>query len=233
MILLGLIIMVAADTIFLFLIIDEAYVDGHPVDILWISSYTIWTFMMFYLITESRKYKEPKELLPPFNKYGSKTIEKFGVAIGLIVINAIVAILLVGINFFVYPTSDDTILDFFSWVLAMMVLIFSSIVVLLNSKLNKTLQNRTQQLEKTTEELIKSERFSAIGELASRISHDIRNPLSNIRMSIELIQNSPPETKITDDIIKNKLDLVTRNIERISHQVNDVLGFVQNREMKK
>jgi signal transduction histidine kinase len=233
MILLGLIIMVAADTIFLFLIIDEAYVDGHPVDILWVSSYTIWTFMMFYLITESRKYKEPKELLPPFNKYGTKTIEKFGVAIGLIVINAIVAILLVGINFFVYPTSDDTILDFFSWVLAMMVLIFSSIVVLLNSKLNKTLQNRTQQLEKTTEELIKSERFSAIGELASRISHDIRNPLSNIRMSIELIQKSPPETKITDDIIKNKLDLVTRNIERISHQVNDVLGFVQNREMKK
>jgi signal transduction histidine kinase len=115
----------------------------------------------------------------------------------------------------------------------MMVIIFSSIVILLNSRLNKTLQNRTSQLEKMTDELIKSERFSAIGELASRISHDIRNPLSNLKMSIELMKKSPPHTKISDDAINEKLELASKNIERISHQVNDVLEFVQNRELKK
>jgi signal transduction histidine kinase len=115
----------------------------------------------------------------------------------------------------------------------MMIVIFSSVIILLNSKLNKTLQSRTQQLEETTSELIKSERFSAIGELASRISHDIRNPLSNIHMSIELIKNSAPETKVTDDIINEKLELVSKNVERISHQINDVLGFIQNRQIKR
>jgi signal transduction histidine kinase len=124
-------------------------------------------------------------------------------------------------------------LSFFSWIFVMTIIIFSSIVILLNSRLNKVLQNRTIQLERTTNELIKSERFSAIGELASRVSHDIRNPLSNLNMSIELIKNSPPGTKITDDIIHEKLEAASKNIERISHQVNDVLGFVQNRQLKK
>jgi len=233
MIIVGLLIMLVADTAFLFLVIEDEYVDGHPVDILWVSSYTIWAFMMFHIIMESKQYKEKKEFTEIYRKYGTKKIERYGVIIGLIVINTIVVILLIGINFFIQDSTNDEVLPFFSWILAMVIVIFSSVIILLNSKLNKTLQNRTQQLEETSSELIKSERFSAIGELASRISHDIRNPLSNIHMSIELIKNSAPETKVTDDIINEKLELASKNVERISHQINDVLGFIQNRQIKR
>jgi len=104
---------------------------------------------------------------------------------------------------------------------------------MLNSRLNKSLQNKTKQLEETSRELVKSEKFTAIGELASRISHDIRNPLSNIHMSIELMKNSPSDTKLDSNIIQEKLEVVSKNIERISHQINDVLGFVKNREINK
>lgn len=103
----------------------------------------------------------------------------------------------------------------------------------MNSRLNRALQKKTEQLEETTDELIKSERFSAIGEFASRIAHDIRNPLSNIQMSIELMKNSPPDTKLNDQQINEKLELVSKNIERISHQVNDVLGYVKNQTASK
>ena len=233
MIIVGLLVMIIADTGFLYLVIDDEYVDGHPIDILWISSYTIWAFMMFHIIIKSNHYKEKKEFTEIYKKYSSKKLEKFGVILGLVVINATVVLLLIGVNLGLQPSSNDQILPFFSWILAMMIVIFSSIVILLNSKLNKTLQKRTRQLEDTTSELIKSERFSAIGELASRISHDIRNPLSNIHMSIELIKNSAPETKVTDDSINEKLELVSKNVERISHQINDVLGFIQNRQIKR
>ncbi len=231
MIIAGIIIMLAADTSFLFLVISDEYVDGHPVDILWISAYTIWATMMFYIIFESKRRRD-RVNSEVYEKYGSKKIEKYGVFLGLVFINTTVAVLLVGINYFIHPKPADTILQFFSWILIVTVIIFSSIVILLNSRLNKTLENRTSQLEKMTEELVKSERFSAIGEVASRISHDIRNPLSNIQMSIELMKKSPPHTKISDDNINEKLELASKNIERISHQVNDVLGFVKNREMK-
>ena len=79
--------------------------------------------------------------------------------------------------------------------------------------------------------LIKQERLAAIGELASRISHDIRNPLSNIRMAIQLIGEKSPDTKISDESINEKLQIASKNIERISHQVNDVLDYVKDRRL--
>ena len=231
MIIVGLIIMVSADTIFLYLVIADEYVDGHPVDILFISSYTIWAFMMFYTIIGNNQNVKKKELMEIYKKYGSTKFEKYGISIGLVLINVTVVLLLVGINIFVTPKPENTILSFFSWILIMTVIIFSSIIIILNSKLKKVLQNRTVQLEEKTGELIKSERFSAIGELASRIAHDIRNPLSNISMSIELMKISHPETKLVDKEVSSKLDLISKNVQRISHQVNDVLEFVQNRKM--
>ena len=231
MIISGIIIMLVADTGFLFLVINDEYVDGHPIDILWVSAYTIWAFMMLYIIIESKKSKI-EEFFEINKKQNQKKIEKYGVLVALFLINITVILLLAGINYFIEPR-EDTILEFFSWILAMMVIIFSSIVIIMNSRLNKALQNKTEQLEETTKELIKSERFSAIGELASRIAHDIRNPLSNIYMSIELMKNSPPDTKLNDQQINEKLELVSKNIERISHQVNDVLGYVKNRTTSK
>ncbi len=231
MILAGIVILLTADTIFLFLIIEDAYVDGHPVDILFVSSYIIWSFMMFYLVRESKQNNEKNS--ETYTKYSSKKLEKYGVFLALIFINITVILFLVGSSFFIEIEQDDDVLQFFFWFLIMMVIIFSSIVVILNSRLNKTLQNRTSQLERIADELVKSERFSAIGEIASRISHDIRNPLSNLQMSIELMKKSPPHTKISDDTINEKLELASKNIERISHQVNDVLAFVQDRKLKK
>ncbi|MFB5648511.1 MAG: histidine kinase dimerization/phospho-acceptor domain-containing protein, partial [Candidatus Nitrosomaritimum aestuariumsis] len=229
MILAGIATMIAADSIFLFLIIEDAYVDGHPVDILFVSSYTIWSFMMFYLVRQSKQ--ETKSNLQEINARNTKAIEKYGVHLALIFINLTVVVFLIGTSFYMGPDSEDGILQFFFWFLIVLVIIFSSIVVILNSRLNKSLENRTKQLEDISKELIKNERFSAIGELASRISHDIRNPLSNIQMSIELMKNSPKDAKISDDEINVKLQLVSKNIERISHQVNDVLGYVKNQTM--
>jgi signal transduction histidine kinase len=233
MILIGMLIMISADSIFLFLIIIDEYQDGHPVDILWVTSYTIWSFMLIHIISKSKKDKESEKEFEIYKISDSKKLEKYGVLLSLVFINSTVVIILLTINYIVNPNLNDTTLAFFSWIFIMTIIIFSSIVILLNSKLNKTLKNRTKQLEEINQELVKSERFSAIGELASRISHDIRNPLSNINMSIELIKNSPPNSKISDEGINEKLKLVSKNIERISHQVNDVLEFVQDREMKK
>ncbi|MFB5621821.1 MAG: sensor histidine kinase, partial [Candidatus Nitrosomaritimum yanchengensis] len=231
MIISGIIIMLVADTGFLFLVINDEYEDGHPIDILWVSAYTIWAFMMLYLIIQSKKSKI-EEFLEINKKQNSKKFERYGVLVALFLINITVILLLAGINYFIEPR-EDTILEFFSWILAMMVIIFSSIVIIMNSRLNRALQKKTEQLEETTDELIKSERFSAIGEFASRIAHDIRNPLSNIHMSIELMKNSPPDTKLNDQQINEKLELVSKNIERISHQVNDVLGYVKNQTASK
>ncbi|MFZ8937781.1 MAG: ATP-binding protein [Nitrosopumilaceae archaeon] len=86
----------------------------------------------------------------------------------------------------------------------------------------------TQSLQKNQEELIKNERLSAIGELSAKIAHDIRNPLNNIKLSTDIIGK-----KISDEKLKRYFEKIDNNIFRISHQVNDVLDFLNNSQIKK
>jgi signal transduction histidine kinase len=81
--------------------------------------------------------------------------------------------------------------------------------------------------------LVKQERLAAIGEVSSRIAHDIRNPLSNIDMALKLIEKNTPDAKISDESIKEKLQIAYKNIDRIAHQVNDVLDYVRQRKISR
>ena len=81
--------------------------------------------------------------------------------------------------------------------------------------------------------LVKQERLAAIGEVSSRIAHDIRNPLSNIDMALKLIEKNTPDAKISDETIKEKLQIAYKNIDRIAHQVNDVLDYVRQRKISR
>ena len=86
----------------------------------------------------------------------------------------------------------------------------------------------TQKLQENQEQVIKQERLSAIGELSARIAHDIKNPLSNIKLSKDLL-----DRKISDETLKPYFEKIDKNIFRISHQVDDVLDFLKKNPMKK
>lgn len=75
------------------------------------------------------------------------------------------------------------------------------------------------------DELIKSERFSAIGELSSRLAHDLRNPLATIQAANELIKQKV--APLGDKNVKANFDMIDRAIWRISHQVDGVMDFVR------
>jgi CHASE1-domain containing sensor protein len=76
-----------------------------------------------------------------------------------------------------------------------------------------------------TEKMAKREKIAVVGELASRFSHDIRNPLSNIKMALAMIQKNKDIASTLS--IKDKFQVIEKNLDRISHQVNDVLDFIR------
>lgn len=223
MILAGIIVLISADTIFLFLVIDDAYVDGHPVDILWITSYTIWAFTMYYIINKS-KYASKE--IETEEKYKMRGIERFGIVITLILINVSIGIILIGLNYLTNLNTEGNAIAYFSWFLIMIVVIFSSIILFLNSKLNKNLNLRTIKIEKLSDELIKAERFSAIGELASKLAHDLRNPLGVIISSNALNVLNP-----TKEVVSKNNVRIQRSIERMQHQIDNVMDFVRVRKL--
>ena len=102
-------------------------------------------------------------------------------------------------------------------------------VVLKDKELELQRDYLTRQVNEKSGELMKSEKLVIIGELASRMAHDLRNPLSTIKNTIELME-SKPKLKIEEKL--QYYGRLRRAMNRMSHQVDDVLDFVRTSELK-
>ena len=78
--------------------------------------------------------------------------------------------------------------------------------------------------EELSSKLLNSERLASIGEMAARITHEIRNPLNTIKMNsdylLENICKTEPEEK------KQLLSLVVKEVERLEQITNEYMGKV-------
>lgn len=97
-------------------------------------------------------------------------------------------------------------------------------------ELSKTIAELGIKIEKYQKELMKKERLSTIGEMAARITHDLRNPLTTIKNSIEILKIKKPE------IVKDNqqyFDMMHDAASRMNHQIDEVLGFVKIKQPEK
>lgn len=235
LILIGFMIYNVADTYFLFAELDGTYYDGHPVDLIFVYAFIVLIFAFYHRskLLSAPQYKE--DLFS--EKVHFETITKFGIPLTTAIICMVILITLVEITF-ATANPDDTGHQFFFAIVAILG-IFTVIVFTINKNLSRMVKMRTRELteqrdnlenlvEEKTQQVLKSERLSAIGELSGRLAHDLRNPLSVIKMSTDLIKQSPPDSKVSDPTVTKRIDLIEKSIDRISHQVDDVLGYVRN-----
>ena len=90
-------------------------------------------------------------------------------------------------------------------------------------------ENLQTEVESKTKQVIKAERLAAMGELASRLAHDMRNPLSIIKGVHEImkVKNPNPDKNTQEQYLR-----IDRAISRMSHQLDDVLDFVRIRPLQ-
>lgn len=95
----------------------------------------------------------------------------------------------------------------------------------------KQLEKRVEQLADLNKELIELrslEKYAVTGRIARTIAHEVRNPLTNINLSIEQLRSEIPETETTNLFF----DMVVRNSERINHLVSDLLNTTRVADLK-
>ena len=92
------------------------------------------------------------------------------------------------------------------------------------SELGRDINIMSKDLKGLHKKIIEKERLSSIGSLATRLAHDIRNPLSVIKNSFEIIEIKMEGNQ--DKSLQNNFVRIQRAVERISHQTEDVLDFV-------
>jgi len=98
---------------------------------------------------------------------------------------------------------------------------------------NERLSEKTHQLEKSKEELEKqtqrAEHLSKIGELASSLSHNLRNPLAVITATVDIIEATSND--ILDEKTLSRLSRIRDSTKNMSHQIEDVLNFVRKKPL--
>ena len=94
---------------------------------------------------------------------------------------------------------------------------------------NAELERSYQQLQETQEKLIESEKMASIGRLASRIAHELRNPIQGIRMGIELLHQDLRELQDAQRFTCT-LKHIDQEILAVNTIVQDLLEYA--REMK-
>lgn len=230
LILIGIVSFIIADNLYLILVIDDAYFDGHPIDILWLISYVAWSFAMYKLIQNSKRDK-PKKYQNNDEPITAKNIATYGINLVLVLIIVTTIAVLFALNYFWSIEQSGNFMMFFSLVLITLLVVFSSIIVILNSKLTNALDTKNVKIDNLTNELIKSERLSAIGELAARLSHDLRNPLSVIKSSVEISLIRNKESLSPKD--HESIQRINNAIQRMTNQIEDVLDYVKTTELQK
>lgn len=85
-----------------------------------------------------------------------------------------------------------------------------------------------KQVDDKTNDLLKSEKFRIIGELSARLAHDLRNPLSVIKNTADILR-AKPHMKIEEKL--QHFARFDRAIHRMMHQIDDVLNFVKKTDL--
>ena len=237
LILFGFIMYAVADTFFVFAEIDDSYYDGHPADVMYLYSFLMLIFALHVRFKLTKKPNSENQTMFFSENIKFETISKFGIPLTISIVCMIILISIVSTIFF--QTDEEPSIQHLMLGVVAMLGIFGAIVITINKNLSRLVKMRTDELieqrdnlenlvEEKTHEILKSERLSAIGELSGRLAHDLRNPLSVMKMSVDLLKQDSSDSKISDPIITKRISLIEKSIERISHQVDDVLGFVRH-----
>ena len=78
--------------------------------------------------------------------------------------------------------------------------------------------------EELSSKLLNSERLASIGEMAARITHEIRNPLNTIKMNSDYLLENIDKTESEEK--KQLLALVVSEVERLEQITNKYMGMV-------
>ena len=86
---------------------------------------------------------------------------------------------------------------------------------------------KTIELEKrlaVSEQMLKETKLAAMGSVSARLAHDLRNLLSTIKTTVELIKG---RAKSADRKMEEQYRRLDRAIEKMTFQINSVMDFVR------
>jgi signal transduction histidine kinase len=86
-------------------------------------------------------------------------------------------------------------------------------------------------IKKDSTKIKKLDKLAIIGETAARLGHDLRNPLSIIKMNLDIMNLKSKNVEL-DPVTQKRYNTINKAISRMSHQIEDVLDFVRTKPLE-
>ena len=91
----------------------------------------------------------------------------------------------------------------------------------------------TEELQRSSEQLVRAEKEAAWREMARQVAHEIKNPLTPIKLSTNLLRRARDEQSPEFDAIFDRtLDLVQRQVENMRQIASDFYAFAGVRHLE-
>jgi two-component system sensor histidine kinase HydH len=86
-----------------------------------------------------------------------------------------------------------------------------------------------KQIEETSLKLIDAEKMATIGRLATAMAHEIRNPLTAIKINIQKVGQSPS----LEPIEREQMGIADQGIRQVERIVKDILSYARSPRLTK
>jgi len=93
----------------------------------------------------------------------------------------------------------------------------------------ESLNTMLDELARMHETVARSAALSAVGELSARVVHEMRNPLSSVKMNLKALRE-----KVADDATYSELaEIASGQVERLERMLTDLLQYGKPLELRK
>jgi signal transduction histidine kinase len=97
-----------------------------------------------------------------------------------------------------------------------------------SERLEAMVEERTRELRVAQENLVRREKLATLGQLAATVSHELRNPLATIRISVSSVEE---KTRGKELGVERALDRIQRNVTRCDNIISELLDFTRIPEL--
>jgi signal transduction histidine kinase len=95
------------------------------------------------------------------------------------------------------------------------------------NEMSRQLVLARERMEAANKKLIQAEKLASIGRISAGIAHEIRNPLTSVKLNIQKVM----ESDSLDDVDKEHLDISREGIGHIENFIKELLNFTRVPEL--
>lgn len=109
--------------------------------------------------------------------------------------------------------------------ISLLVLLVASIIIGIiiywNRSLRREVENRTKEIKELYELAKHDDKMRALGKLSAGVAHELRNPLTSIKVFIDMLPNKLDNPEFVEELTK----IVPKEINRLNSLVNTLLDY--------